>query len=64
MAETAERKTLKPGWRTTEFYVSIAGMLMPLVIDHLPPTWKGALATGAAAVYAIARGLSKIGLGR
>jgi hypothetical protein len=66
MAEqkTEETRTLRPGWKTTEFYTSVGGALLPWVIAELPPVWKAALTTGAAAVYALARGLAKLGIGR
>lgn len=59
-----EKRALKPGWKTTEFYTSIGGALLPWLIAELPPTYKAVLATGAAAVYALARGLAKLGIGK
>ena len=56
--------TPKPGVRTTEFYVSIAAGLLPQLIDHLPPTWRAVVLTAAGAVYTLARGLAKLGVGR
>lgn len=59
-----EVRTLRPGWKTTEFWVSLGGAVLPWVVTELPSTWKAALGTGAAAVYAVARGLAKLGIGR
>jgi len=61
---TEEKRTLKPGWKTTEFYVSLAGGVLPYLLPSLPPTWQAVLSTGAGAVYALARGLAKLGIGR
>ena len=59
-----EVRTLRPGWKTTEFYVSLAGGVIPWLIPNLPPTWQAAVTTAAGAVYALARGLAKLGIGR
>lgn len=59
-----EKAVLKPGWRTTEFWVSLGGAVLPWLVTELPGTWKAGLATAAAAVYAVARGLAKLGIGR
>lgn len=49
-------ETARPGWKTTEFYVSLAAMLAPqLHPEALPPVWRAALTVGAAAVYTISR---------
>lgn len=63
MAESAQKAAARPGWQTSEFYVSIFSMIAPLLYDTLPATWKAALMTGAGAVYALARGLAKLGIG-
>ena len=59
-----ETRTLRPGWKTTEFYVTLGGAVLPWLVQGLPPAWQAALGTGAAAVYALARGLAKLGIGR
>lgn len=59
-----EKRQLKPGWKTTEFWTTIAGGALPWIIPNLPPTWQAALTTAAGAVYAVARGLAKLGIGR
>lgn len=53
----------KPGWKTTEFYASVAAMLVPQIVEGLPATWRAALTAGAAALYTLARGLAKLGIG-
>jgi hypothetical protein len=50
----------KPGYRTTEFYFSIAAALVPQVIDHLPPTWRAGILAAAGLVYTLSRGLAKL----
>jgi hypothetical protein len=59
-----EVRALRPGWKTTEFYVSLGGAVLPWLVQELPPAWRAALGTGAAAVYALARGLAKLGIGK
>jgi hypothetical protein len=53
---------MKAGWRTTEFWVSLGGVVLPQVIEGLPAPWRAALSVGAGAVYALARGLAKLGV--
>lgn len=62
MAETAERKTVRPGWQTSEFYVSVGAMIAPHLVDALPPTWRAVLTTAAGVVYTVARLLQKFGI--
>ena len=56
--------TPKPGWKTTEFWVSsltTAGMLLGTFAGFIPAQYSaiaGALSAGA---YAISRGLTKAG---
>lgn len=59
-----EVRTLRPGWKTTEFWVTLAGGAVPWIVPNLPPTWQAILSTAAGAVYAVARGLAKLGIGR
>jgi hypothetical protein len=52
----------RPGYRTTEFYVSILTALAVLVAsiaDYLPPRYAAISAAIVTAAYAIARGLAK-----
>lgn len=66
MSETKpeEKKALKPGWQTTEFWLTIAGAVGPWLAAEIPATWKAGLGTVATAVYALARGLAKLGIGK
>lgn len=54
----------KSGLKTTEFWVTIGAMAVPQLVESLPPTWRAVLSTAAGAVYAIARTLAKLGIGR
>lgn len=57
-----EKLQLRPGWKTTEFWFSIVGAVAPWALEAAPPTVKAVITAGAAAVYAIARGLAKLGI--
>lgn len=59
-----EVRTLRPGWKTTEFWVSLAVGAAPFVHEALPATWKATLAVVAGGIYTLARGLAKLGIGR
>lgn len=58
-----EPEAVKPGWRTTEFYVTIGAGLLPQLIDHLPPTWRAGVLTAAGLIYTLSRALAKLGVG-
>lgn len=61
----SERVTLTPGWKTTEFWVTLgSGGLLPVILGGLPATWQAAIGAVSGAVYALARGLAKLGIGR
>jgi len=52
----------KPGWRTTEFWVSIAtavGTVAASAEGSLPPRYAALASTVAAVAYALSRGLAK-----
>lgn len=54
---------MKPGWKTTEFWVtalSIAGLVVASLAATLPPPYAAIGAGVAAAAYAISRGLAKL----
>ena len=60
---TTERVVLKPGWKTTEFWVSVTtGGVLPFVLGALPATWQAVISAGAGAIYALSRGLAKLGI--
>ena len=61
MAESAERKAVKPGWQSTEFWLSAGATIWPLLSDAIPPTWKAAILTASAGIYTIARAIVKRG---
>ncbi len=52
---------MKPGWKTSEFWLSLLGMAMPLVatLQAVPNPWVALPAAGVAAVYAASRAATK-----
>jgi hypothetical protein len=58
-AADLEIAPIKPGWKTTEFYLSLATAILPWLAVHLPDQWKATLSVVSAAVYAISRGIAK-----
>lgn len=56
-------KETKAGWKTTEFWLSVASsILIALGTIPTPHDGKGFAVAGIVALYAIARGLSKAGV--
>ncbi len=56
--------TIKPGWKTTEFWVSTlttVGMLLGTLVGVVPPQYTAIAAAFSAGAYAISRGLTKAG---
>lgn len=54
---------MKPGYRTTEFWVSvltIVGVLVAALSDALPPRYAAIASSVAATAYAVSRGLAKV----
>lgn len=54
---------MKPGYKTTEFWLTLAtqvGALVSTVSDNLPPKYAAIAATVAAVGYALSRGLAKV----
>jgi len=54
---------MKPGYKTTEFIVSVAtiiGAVVFAIADKLPPKYAALASAVSAGAYAIARGLAKI----
>lgn len=49
----------KSGVKTTEFWLSLAGQLAPLFATAIPDELRAILATVAAGLYTISRGLAK-----
>ena len=54
------KSPVKPGWFTSEAHITAAGMVIPLVIDALPPQAKAICVTVAAVAYTIGRVATKI----
>jgi len=55
---------MKPGYKTTEFWITIAtslGALIAALADALPPRYAAIATAASAAAYAIARGIAKTG---
>lgn len=55
---------LKPGYKTTEFVVTVLtalGALVAAISDQLPPRYAAIAAAASTGAYAVARGLAKLG---
>lgn len=55
---------MKPGWKTTEFWATVAtdGAILAAALEgSLPPKWAAIAAAASTLGYAIARGLAKHG---
>lgn len=51
---------MKPGYRTTEFWVSLLGMVLPAVLPgQVDAGTASAIAAGVAALYTVGRSLVK-----
>ena len=54
---------LKPGYKTTEFLISVAtiiGAVAFAIADKLPPRYAAIASAIAAGAYAVSRGLAKV----
>lgn len=50
---------MKPGWRTTEFWLTLAASITPFVGAPIAADRASILATLAVSAYSIARGIAK-----
>ena len=50
---------MKPGWKTTEFWVTLGTTLWALFGHALPPTAQALVATVVPAAYSIGRAIAK-----
>lgn len=60
---TTTAKTVKPGYKTTEFWVTVisgVGWLTAALAGALPPKWAAALLAASGVAYKLSRGLAKI----
>lgn len=55
-------KETKAGWKTTEFWLTVAGAVFVNVGPAVPDKWQAILTAAMAAVYALARGVAKQGV--
>jgi hypothetical protein len=62
MAEPIPTPPAKPGYKTSEFWLTIASGVAAFVVPNLPPAWRVGLSVASSGIYAIARGLAKLGL--
>lgn len=56
--------TSKPGWKTTEFWLTVALLVADVAAAStglMPPETAAVVATVTGAVYKVVRGMSKIG---
>jgi hypothetical protein len=58
-AAVSEALKPKPGYKTTELYVTAAAGCLPYVIDAVPKSWAAVISGVVAVGYAISRGLAK-----
>jgi len=62
MMSTPPNKPVKPGYQTTEFWVTLAiviGSLTATLAGNLPDKYAAIATAVSAAAYAIARGIAK-----
>lgn len=52
---------MKPGWKTTEFWLSLVTSLAAMLAPHVPDQWRAPIAGAAGIAYTISRGLAKSG---
>lgn len=50
---------MKPGWQTTEFWMSLATSIWAVVESSLPPLVRVVVPAAATAVYTIGRAITK-----
>lgn len=55
-------KESKAGYKTTEFWLAVAGAVFVNVGPAVPDKWQAILTAGLAAVYALSRGVAKAGI--
>ena len=63
MSTPARVKDPKPGWQTTEFWVTVVGAVgatCAAAAGVLPPKYAAGLMTVSAVAYKISRGLAKL----
>ncbi len=56
---TEVQMDLKPGWRTSEFWLSLLVSILPWLTSHIPAQWAGALSALSVAAYTYSRGMAK-----
>lgn len=50
---------MRRGWRTSEFWLTIASTVGAFAIPGIPTRWSAALAAISSAAYALSRGIAK-----
>lgn len=53
---------MKAGYKTTEFWITIAIMLWGVLGVSLPPLYQAGIPLVAGGIYTLARGLAKAGM--
>jgi hypothetical protein len=54
-------EAMKPGWKTTEFWITLATALASLFAPMVPDQWRAPVAGAAGVAYTISRGIAKAG---
>jgi hypothetical protein len=50
----------KPGWQTTEFWLSLVAAITPYLISAVPPQWAVIASTVLGGLYGIGRAAIKV----
>jgi hypothetical protein len=50
----------KPGWQTTEFWLSLIAAITPYLISAVPPQWAVVASTVLGGLYGIGRAAIKV----
>jgi hypothetical protein len=60
--------TIKPGWKTTEFWIALLAEIVPVVLIAfgvtIPPELLAAILSVPPTGYAVSRGIAKHNLGK
>ena len=62
LIKSNRRQKMKPGYKTTEFWLTIVSIVAPMVVGGLTMPWSVIVPVVGAGIYSIARGLAKGGV--
>jgi hypothetical protein len=52
----------KPGYKTTEFWMGLLAMFLPVAVSGVPPKYQALVPAIVSSAYAVSRGLAKGGV--